>query len=306
LPFDVNTYPDANLLAASQQSPGWSNPIAPASSSSPAKWNGAHQTGYAYTAAAATGTAHDRWHATVHANAMLMDTNPFYIRRDHGWHDTSRHNAWRLRSMWFGSQVSLRPDYFAAKVDEMLSNAPTTLPLGFVATLNGDPSSVKMWQDNYVHLVIGMMRHTLPKAQAYADHVKQGLSAMLLSLQYPKTSDYSFKVLAADGTPCATWPDVLRASMTAYGYDAADIETMMGAPTLQQVYDINAKYERQQGKPGDFTGWLYNADSYATLVRAATASLFDADSQEWAVCEGVPTKPDWSQSWRFNIVPRGA
>jgi hypothetical protein len=304
LPFDVDTYPDANFLGASQQSPGWSNPIASASSGSPAKWSGSHQTGYAYTAASATGTAHDRWHATVHANAMLMDTNPSYIRKDHGWHDTSRHNAWRLRSLWFGSQVSLRPDYFAAKVDDMLTYAPTALPLGFVATLNGDPSSVKMWQDNYVHIVVGMMRAKLPKAQAYADHIKQSLSAGLLCPQHAKASDYSFKITAADGTPYTTWPDLLRGTMTQYGWDAADVDAMMNAPTLQQVWDLNAKYERQQGQPGDFTGWLDDPGSYAGLVRAATASLFDSDSPEWAVCESVPTKPPFDKGWRTNIVPR--
>lgn len=61
-----------------------------------------------------------------------------------------------------------------------------------------------------------------------------------------------------------------------------------------------------QGRAGDFNE-KYQADSggHVANLRAAVA-LMCGDGTEWAECQGTPTKPNYSDGWGWNIVPKTA
>lgn len=312
LPFDITKYPNATLMGSP---PFTGNPIAPKVAGDgipvcPTTWDEAHHTGYGFVAAAATGSARDRLHAAILANATLTAFNPGYRQQCGVWaHYQERGSAWALRSIFFASRVSCMPEYFAAQLDvqrqqgeRQITNAMGMQGTYINRTFPDGSTGTAQWEENYTRTVLGLIARNDPRWEALRAQMAKGLSIFLTGPQYQLVTLYTLAFRNADGTDKTTLADMLQSSLSSWS--AEDIGTAVSPNvTAQQMSALIAKYQPEWlGKVGDFMQYPTSPDGYPAIVRAATASNFAADSAEWKVCDAVPTKPD-AGGWQWNVVP---
>lgn len=328
LPFDVTQYPDVNLLPPYQQGGIKANPLAiynndpkaQAISGSKCKPELSHQTGYAFVAAAATGTAHDKFHAAVWANYALTAGNPDVRQRSGVMALAERATAWALRSLFLGSQVSCMPDYFAAQLEanRAIADALPKNPFGILGTYlrptdAGLHTGIAGWQENYNRIVLSPVAAKLPQWQPFNKYLCSFIPIAMNAGYWQLSTIYVLRVLEADGGAyLADYPAMLRASLVdslSNAHWSADDAAAVTAPgvTQDQVTAIIAKY-KPTAKAGDFFNAAAAPDTYSAEMRAAIAGSVDAGiegaADAWALVQTVPTKPDFSKGWGFNIVPR--
>jgi hypothetical protein len=339
LPFDITAYPNTSMIGYGKQK-YVGNPIAqygdkPSDkiTDTPYKWSQAHQTGYCFVAAAATDSALDKWQAACHANAALIAFNPIYRRETGIWrHYQQRGSAWALRSLFLASYVSCMPDYFAAQLSTMCGLAPFDNPLGYCADYfrpgaldvkGSGGTGVAMFEENYLRTVVNVIANKIPAWAPFRAHLAQATVMMGSSVQFPVSTIYVTTVRDAEKNWLTSWTDVMRATLTgpvgvpAHGmeppndkgaWSQSDIDAFTAADVTQdQVYALVAA-----NVPGYVAGNLmqYAAmpDGYPALHGAACAAAMDAGAANaaaaWAIWQAVPTKPDYSQNWGWNIIPK--
>lgn len=330
--LDIETYPGVSTLPSIQMSPTAqaANPIK-LYQNDPARWgitgtkyvwDCAHQTAYNFVAAATTGSARDRFHASVHAQAVLSYLNPSYRAKSHIWCGQERASAWSLRSLFLASRVSAHTEYFTRQLDKALAMYPFTGKLGYLGTqvdrvFKDGSKGTAPWEENYARLVIGVVAHALLAWQPVADHLNRWITTILSMPQFPQAAAYTLGcanpdtseklVQDAAGNPdyAASMRAAIGSTLDDLGYSAADIAAY-NAPdaTPQQLHDLTLKYNpNYSGQPGDFLDYVTSSDGYPAIMRAAVAANFPAISPEWQRCEGVPTKPNWEKGWAWNVVP---
>jgi len=331
LPFDVTQYPDVNLLPPYQQGGITANPLAiynndpkaQAISGSKCKPELSHQTGYAFVAAAATGTAHDKFHAAVWANYALTAGNPDVRQRSGVMTLAERATAWALRSLFLGSQVSCMPEYFAAQleINRAIADALPKNPCGILGTYMrptdaGLHTGIAVWQENYDRIVLDPIAHKLPQWMPFNQYLASFIPIAMNAGYWQLSTIYVLSVLEAEGGAyLADYPAMLRASLVdslSNAHWSAEDAAAATAPgvTQDQVTAIIAKYN-PNAKAGDFlNAYVAQPDNYSAEMRAACACAVNAGvdgaAAAWAICESVPTKPDFNKGWGFNIVPRPA
>ncbi len=313
LPFDVTQYPGASLL----YDPSYKgNPIAQKASGDgipvcPTVWDEAHHTGYGFVAAAATGSARDRLHAAILGNAALTALNPWYRQQCGVFaHYQERGTAWALRSIFYASRISCMTDYFVAQLDvqRQQGERQITSTMGMqgtyvTRTFPDGSKGTAQWEENFTRAVLGVIAHNDPAWETLRAQMAKGISLFLTSPQYQLATGYTLAWQAADGTDKTTLAQMLTSTLSSWSADDVAIAISPDVTTAQMSALI-AKYQAGwAGKVGDFAQYPYSADGYPAILRAATASNFAADSPEWKVCDGVPTKPDAGE-WVWNIVPR--
>jgi hypothetical protein len=314
-PYDLTQYPQTSMLPWSQvKFPN--NPIVDYGvvwkiSATKGIWDAAHQTAYNFVAAAATGTARDKWHASVHANAPLIASNSF-DRQSSGIvaHVQERATAWGLRSLFLAAHVSSMPDYFAARLDEqrMFAEKLITHPLGFQATYvtrqNEDGSKATApWEENYTRLVVGVIVGLHPEWQEIQTRLNRWFEIMRKPY-YQLATHYKMGNQNADGTPLTTWEDVVTHTLAGEWSDA-DITTVLSPAlnTAQMTALIQKYVPTWPGKVGDFdANYPTSCQDYGAILMAAVAQNL-GDGPEWAVCQSIPTKPNWALGWQWNVVP---
>lgn len=316
LPYDITQYPDASLSYAKA-----SNPIAmrvpgitPAIDT---VWDQAHQTGYNFVAAAATGTARDKWHAAVHANAVLTAFNPEYRRATGVFkHYQTRGSAWALRSLFLASYVSCMPEYFAAQLEVQRKLAPRDDPNGMSCGyfLGSRPVAMNSsWMLDYLRIVVNAMVPKLPAWADYRDYLARGTIASMNGPQYQATTTYRTVLKDTSGNWLPNFPAVLEASWQCAengSWPLADTQALTAATSVDEVHAILVAHNAGAGQPGDFRQYQTAPDAYPALRRAVCAMAADSGlpggAEAWATADSVPTKPDFTSAWAFNIVPRAA
>jgi hypothetical protein len=320
-PFDVTRYPNVSLEPRSQANFA-NNPIAAYApdkgkiSGATVIYDAAHATGYQFLVAAMTGTARDKWHAAVHANAAITQGNPSWHTDGLWTHTQERGTAWSLRSLFLASHVSDMPDYFAGQLElqRVKGERDVTHPLGFVATYEnrtfadgskGDAT----WEENMIRLVVATIVQKDARWQTLNDRLKAWLTALLSQNYWMLTATSSMATRDPSGAQIADWASCLGHSLPNW-----DLPTILDPnTTAEQVGQMVYEHWKQTfpawvGRAGDFN------DKYPQDVGGHCATLCAAVAQtigsgpEWDKCQSVPTKPDYvgQSAWEWNIVPRAA
>jgi len=334
LPFDIGTYPMVSFLPYKQATFA-GNPIAAYSdpakvTGSPLAWDQAHETGYNFVAAAASGTARDKFHAAVWANAMLTAFNPVYRQQTFTWnHYQERGSAWALRSVFLASYLSAMPEYFTAQLATMLAKVPATNPLCFLADYmrpgandapGGPSTGIAIWQENYLRIVVNVVAYKRPEWQPFAAYLGANVMPMLADARYPLSTLYVHTIKDSQGNFLPTWTAVLEATLTGPqgigtqgAWPAADIAAATDPAITPQALDALIRKNMPgyaNNKLGDFVQYANAPDAYPALIRASIPGLVDLNvpgaADAWQVCEAVPTKPDYGTNWAYNIEPRAA
>jgi hypothetical protein len=218
------------------------------------------------------------------------------------------------------------PDYFAAQLEIMRGLAPSASPLGFQATYmrpgandvkGGSPTGTAFWQENYTRIVVNTIAAKVPAWQSFAQYLDKCVVMALGDARYPLSTLYVHTIKDASGAFLPDWTAILQATLsgpqgngTAGAWPVADIAAATDAAVTPQALDalIRKNTPGYTNKLGDFVQYDTAADAYPALMRAACAGAVDRDvpgaGAAWVVCEAVPTKPDFSKEWGFNIVPR--
>lgn len=313
LPFDVRTYPSTSLMG----SPSFSgNPIAPKINDGvvpvcPTTWDVAHHTGYGFAAAAATGSVRDRLHAAILGNAALTALNPGYRQQCGVWaHYQERGSAWALRSIFYAARTGLMQDYFAEQLDiqrqqgeRQVTNLQGMQGTYINRTFPDGSTGTAQWEENFTRTVLAIIARNVPTWETLRARMAKGISLFMTSPQFQLATGYTLAWRNADGSDKTTLADMLQSSL--YSWDAADIATAISpSATTAEISALITKYQAGwAGKTGDFMQYVTAVDGYPAIVRAATASNFSAGSPEWKTCDGVPTKPAFSDAaWQWNIV----
>ena len=324
LPYDITNYPNTTLLPpAAEIFPG--NPIVPyqgnlktwKTSGSPLSPDEAHETGYCFVAAAATGTARDQFHAAVWANYALTALNPTYRQADGIWqHYQERGSGWALRSIFLAAYVSSMPGYFSNQLSVMLAKVPPSNPFGFLADycrsgFNGPNSGIAYWEENYDRIVVNVIAKKLPAWQPFNVYLAQAVVTALTGNTYPLSTLYVHTVKDSAGNFLPDWPTILLDSLQSTecgSWPLADAQaaTAPGA-TLQTIYNLMVAHGFT-GQLGDLAQYDKAPDDYPALMRAAVASAVDAGvpgaSAAWTLMQSLPTQPVWGNEWGFNVIPR--
>lgn len=320
--LDVETYPNASFMAYAQATFA-GNPIAMYGDT--ASWDtsgtkavpdNAHLTGYNIVAAAATGSARDKFHLSMWANYSLICSNATYRRQFGVWgHYQERATAWSLRQLFVASCLCDPTGYFARQLDaqRVFGEAQVTNPLGMQATyvdlpLGNGAVGIAPWEEDYTRLVLGVIAAKLPVWETLRARLASNLSLWLAAPQYQVARPYVAAVKDVNGAVFTTLTDVITNTFTGGSnpiWSATDIATLV-APTVTvaEVSTLILKYQPAWlGKPGDFAQYPTSDNGYPAILRAAVAANFSSASPEWLKCNGVPTKPDFSTGWEWNVVP---
>lgn len=284
----------------------------------PYAWDEAHETGYNFLCAMTTGSARDYEHVSFWANNVLICFNPTY-RQQYGifQHYQVRGTAWALRSLFLGAYLSSNSGYFSNQLNVMLglANAIPKNQFGLIDTYygetpapNGPGTATALWEGHYVRFVLDVIAAKLPEWENYAAYLGTLIPQILAGNTYPLATVYSWTAKDSNHNFLPSILAMMAISLQGSGWTAAqaDAATAIGV-TLAQVYAL--MQERGfQGKLGDFLQYDAAAGGYPALVRAAAICAVNAGvtgaEAAWQVCETVPTQPDYSQDWRFNIIPR--
>ena len=322
-PFDIATYPNATQMTQ-MQATFEGNPIAPyqnkkqwGTSGSPNDYNGAHAPGFNIVAAAATGSARDRFHVAAWANAQLLEQAPNYRASSGLWaHNQTRKTAWALRSIFAAKYLSDMPEYFAARLEaegRIQGERQVTNPMGFSGTyltrnmLDGSVGEAP-WESDYERLVIGVIAKKEAPWQTLADRLKVHLTAFFGTKWWQFSTHYVLAVTDAAGNPYTTVQDIIRHALPST-WSAEDISAVLADDvTAARINALIVKNHATNwaGKSGDFdSNYPYSMQDYPAMKMAAIATMC-GDGPEWKLSQSVPTKPQWRLGWQWNIVPRVA
>lgn len=295
--------------------------------------NIAHLTGYGFVSAMVTHSARDRDHASFWGNYVCIGENPSYFRsRGVVLNRPQRYFAWGLRSLFMAAYVSSDCDYFSKHVDDQLTlvNTVPQNPYGIADTFcRGDASpgfdGYAMWMEDYVTTTLDAVAFKRPEWKPYAKYLASFVPQLLIDENgqprsiAPLATSYVWSYRKTGEAACLAIPDQYAATLLdSWTTDEISAITTPGL-TAQQVHDqIAAHYKRlNQGWAGqcvngvcDFMQYVDAAGAYPALIRsrAAVAMSLGCDNADaaWAYCESLPTKPDFSKDWRFNLIPRAA
>lgn len=318
LPYDITQYPTTSMLPWSQVK--WaSNPIVDygvmwATTDAPTAWNCAHQTSYAFIAAAATGTARDKWHAAVHANAVLIAFNSWYRQNTGVWGGyQERATAWSLRSLFLAAHVSCMPDYFAARLDDqrVQGERQVTHPLGFQATYvtrkqKDGSKSTAPWEENFTRLVIGVIALVHPEWRDLQSRMSRWFEIMRKPY-WQLATHYTMANQHADGSPLETWDEVITHTLAGVWSDEDIAVVLSPDVTVETMSALIGKYNAKwAGKDGDFdANYLQSPQGYNAIIAAAVAQNL-GDGMEWERCISAPTQPYWANGWQWHVVPEAS
>lgn len=336
--IDVTQYPKASFLPS--QRGGSGNPVVTyggvmdgdtlmaaadakaLQKSEQCKWDEAHHVGFYFVTAMVTGSAWALDHASRLANAALTFANAGYRQQCGVFeHYQQRGTAWALRSLFLASYYSSDTAYFAARLEEQRVFADAHIgnnPFGMMATYYPDGDYNAWWQEGYMAIVFNAMCPKLPQWTNYARWLATSTVKFMDRLLYPYTTVYHF--YPRDETK--TWyPDVksvLKAGLVnnhwtdAAGADAAlyttDPQSVFAAVSSFYATAKAAWVGQYANGYGDFMQYPDAPGAYPALmrVRSIVASDLGVSDVPWGICQNVPTKPNFSKDYRFNIVPRAA
>ena len=329
-PYEVTDYPNASFIQKGDRTPFAGNPIVTqlGVNSCPLVWDQAHQTGYDFVASAATGTARDRDHVAIQANAAIIGLSPGYYQANGMFQNRQiRGTAWGMRSIFLGiylGPVSMR-SYFEGqlafnltKAEAQPKNAYGLLQETWTATgFYGPYTATGTQQGQLLRFVMGVVSYKRPEWRPYAAYLASWLPIVLCRLptsnanNYPANTIYTTSFLDASKNFLPDYSTILWASLQSnQKWSAADATAYITPGiSMDAAYALQVKYGFAN-KKGDMFQYVGAAGGWPAQQRAAVAAnvhlgvpYVDAC---WALMESLPTKPNFSTDWRWNIVPRNA
>jgi hypothetical protein len=160
--------------------------------------------------------------------------------------------------------------------------------------------------ENYTRLVVGVIAKNLPAWGTVNDRLKTWITGVFAQPWWQLATLYTMASHDAKGVPFTTWAQVLRSSLTgASTWTDADITALLqpGITTAQVSALIRKNSPSWPGKDGDFSAsYPTSCQDYGAIQTAAVATMCGA-GPEWALCQSIPTKPDWASGWQWHVVP---